>query len=175
MIRLDGVTVLDLLLALALMALLCCIGVPSFSSIRQEQQLLAAAHALRADIELARHEAQQRQSSRIAIYFFTSETGWCYRVSDLPDRECNSCAAQCDLAGDGHHHGRDQSHFPQVTMEEISYLGKEMGIGERHGTLSPGHIRFQSGESRLKVITSGLGRVRLCGVAGSVAGVMPCN
>ena len=62
-----------------------------------------------------------------------------------------------------------------VTMEEVSYLGKEMGIGERHGTLSPGHIRFQSGESRLKVITSGLGRVRFCGVAGSVAGVMPCN
>ena len=54
----DGVTLLELLLALALMALLCCIGVPSFSSIRQEQQLLAAAHALRADIELARHEAQ---------------------------------------------------------------------------------------------------------------------
>ena len=170
-----GVTLLELLMVIALITLLSAIGAPSFSSIRQEQQLLAAGHALSADIELARREAQQRQSSRITIYFFTSAAGWCYRVSDVPDSECNSCDARCDLAGDGHHHGRDQGHFPPVTMDEISYLGNEMGIGERHGTLSPGHIRFQSGESRLKVITSGLGRVRLCGVAGSVAGVMPCN
>lgn len=170
-----GVTLLELLIVLGLLVVLLVIGVPSFSSARQEHQLLAAAYTLRGDIQRARVEASHRPLASIAIHFFADDAdGWCYRLSDRPDSQCRSCGDLCDLGGDGQRRGADGNAFPGVTLVEIAYLGGEMGVGSRHGTLSPGHILLRSGSQQLKVITSGLGRVRFCSPDGQLAGVSPC-
>ena len=170
-----GVTLLELLIVLGLLVLLSAIGVPSFCSARQEHQLLAVAHTLRGDIQRARVEASHRPLASMAIHFFADgASGWCYRLSDRPDSQCHSCGDLCDLGGDGQRRGADGNAFPGVTLSEIAYLGEELGIGSRHGTLSPGHILLRSGSLQLKVITSGLGRVRFCSMGGQLAGVSPC-
>ena len=170
-----GMTLLELLIVLGLVVLLSAIGVPSFSHARQEHQLLAAAYALRGDIQRARAEAQQRQLATLSIHFFNpGASGWCYRLSDRPDSQCHSCADLCDLGGDGQWRGADHAAFPDVSLAEVAYQGEELGVGGRHGTLSPGHILLRSGNLQLKVITSGLGRVRFCSVGGQLAGVSAC-
>lgn len=170
-----GVTLLELLMVIGLMVLLLAIGVPSFSSARQEHQLLAAAYTLRGDIERARVEASHRPLATIAIYFFADAAdGWCYRITDRPDSQCHSCADLCDLGGDGQWRGANNAAFPGVALAEIAYLGEELGVGSRHGTLSPGHILLSSGSLQLKVITSGLGRVRFCSPGGALPGVSAC-
>lgn len=168
-----GFTLLELMATLAVMLILLGLGLPSYQQQRQAHQLLAAADGLYGHIQLARNEARARQDPAINIYFFAGNR-WCYRITDRSDRECDSCSAICDIGQDGLLRGANWSDYPDVTLQEIAYTGDELGIGIRRGTLGAGHVTFASGAMQVSVKTSGLGRIRLCSVDASLAGVWPC-
>lgn len=161
------------MVTLAVLLILLGMAVPSYQQRQQAQQLRAAADALYGHIQLARSEALARQDPAINIYFFAGQR-WCYRITDRPDNECNSCSATCDIGRDGVIRGAAWSDYPEVVLQEIAYAGDELGIGIRRGTLGAGHVTFSSGSMQVSVRTSGVGRIRLCSMDASLVGVWPC-
>lgn len=173
-----GFTLLELMVAIAVLAILLAVGLPSYQSLREDNALVGAARVLYADIQLARSEAVKRNSDAIDVKFF-SGSSWCYRITDKSDTDCNSCSAICDINGDGLTRGGDVSLFPGVGISDVTYGSDVLGIGARRATMSSGHVTFSLGSKQVKVISSGLGRVRLCNPASgspstSISGIASC-
>ena len=77
----SGFTLIELILALALVAILVAVALPSYQSLRQEQMVRAATQAIYTDVMLLKSEAVKRNSNLTLIIFNSGLSGWCYRVA----------------------------------------------------------------------------------------------
>ncbi len=159
---------------MSVFALLLVIGIPSYIELSHQHRLSGIAHHLYSDVQYARSEAIKRSDDNLTIRFFSSSGSWCYRVTDLNGTQCHSCAVTCDIGGDGVTRGGDSSDFPDTNIS-INYASDVLGIGARRGTMSSGSIDFIKGSDEISVITSGLGRVRICTRGStSIMGISSC-
>ncbi len=169
----SGFTLLELVAAIAVLAILLAVGLPSYQSMRQDNVLGGAVRALYSDIHLARSEAVKRNVDTIGIKFFTG-SNWCYRLTD--NAGCTSCTATCDINGDGINRGGDVTLFPGTSLSITgSYSGDRLSIGARRASMLSGSATFTLAGKQTQVVTSALGRVRFCALSGtSVAGIPAC-
>ena len=94
----SGFTLIELILALALVALLVAVALPSYQSLRQEQMVRAATQAIYTDVMLLKSEAVKRNNNLTLIIFNSGLSGWCYRVAVDGAGSCNSCADRADAS-----------------------------------------------------------------------------
>ncbi len=83
-----GFTLVEMVMALAVMAVLGAIATPSLSALLARQRLQAAAHELQADIAQAKLESSQR-GQPVQLRFQTG-TSWCYALSVGPEVDCTT-------------------------------------------------------------------------------------
>ena len=164
-----GFTLLELVVALAIAAVLGAIATPSFTGLMARQRLQAAAHHLQADISLARHEANRRG---VTVHLmFQPGPQWCYGLSAGMGIDCRQATV---AAGNGVIKVvRAADHTGIVLMDAAA-----MAMDGRSGTslLADGHARFASGEGQqLQVRLGPLGRASLCTPAAPIAGTPPCT
>ena len=88
----SGFTLIELILALALVAILVAVALPSYQSLRQEQMVRAATQAIYTDVMLLKSEAVKRNSNLTLIIFNSGLSGWCYRVPAGHDRSPGGAA-----------------------------------------------------------------------------------
>jgi type IV fimbrial biogenesis protein FimT len=171
--RSAGFTLIELMVALSLVALLLIVAIPSYQSLRQEQMVKAATQAVYTDVMLLKSEAIKRNRTLQFIIFNSGTSNWCYRI--FIDGSCNSCNDHCSsIEG---RKGADASEYPGISLaasySESASNVRPLSISPRRSSLAAGNIAISSGTYSMQVKTNNVGRVRTCGVS-NVSGVPAC-
>lgn len=181
----QGLTLLELLIALTVLAIFIAVAVPSYQNLSRTLTVKGAAFDFFESYHLAKTEAIKRNLDTVTIKFLSSDSGWCYRITDTPDT-CTSCssagAAQCSIAGDGRLRGGSSDDFDHVTMTS-DYLSGGSGvvsIPNRRTTLDEGSgsTTFAMGDSvqvSVRLTNAGLANICVPTGADSVLGVESCS
>lgn len=123
-----GFTVLEAMVAVAIMAILTALAVPSMGHMAARHRLAAATHALTADLRQAREDAVHRG---VPVYVNTQAgTHWCWAVSTEPGCDCSAADTRCMLRG------VDGREFPGVTLEQAL----PVSFDPQHGRSSGGQV-----------------------------------
>jgi type IV fimbrial biogenesis protein FimT len=172
-----GYTLIETMVAVALLAILMTMAMPSFRSFMQRRHLDGASAQLQADLHLLRSSSVAlNQALRISVY--SSGGGSCYLVHTGDASDCNctfpsggepagSCSSGVELL-----RSQAWSGNPMTVQANVA----SMRVDPRHGTFSPtGSIELQAGDGPvLRHVVNILGRVRLCTSSGLVSGVSTC-
>lgn len=183
--RMPGLTLIELLVILAILAIALTIGVPSLQTLLERGTLRAAAQALAIDLQWTRSEALKRNQPLTVS--FDSEH-WCFGISALAECDCRVTDREdpraCTL-GDGHAAPArllttSRADYPSVRLATTLPATQ---FDPRRGTARNGTIRLSTGHASagrsqsLHVILSRLGRVRVCtpAEAPAIAGYPSCG
>jgi Tfp pilus assembly protein FimT len=162
--RTRGLTLLELMAVLGLIALLGGLALPSLAGSLQRHRLLATAQHLAADLSEARHEAA-RGGAPLHLTLQPG-TGWCWAVVRSADCGCGA-PAPCQL---GRVHAADH---PGVTLQQTTAVRIEPQGTAAAGTATVALLEGRGG-AQLRVDLSALGRPRVCAPAAAFSGVAPC-
>lgn len=167
-----GVTLIELLTALALVVVLVVSVVPSLGTMIERSRLRAVVERLRADVTLARVEAQRRNRT-VVLSFQRSEDGaaWCYGLTFDSTCDCRvaSGAGSCELEpGVPMRVASDQSRGVRSSAPPFALSGGRLVVPGARPTLTAGSAKFASAHGQAEVRVASSGRVRLCSPAGEL-------
>ncbi|BAL95027.1 GspH/FimT family pseudopilin [Rubrivivax gelatinosus] len=158
-----GLTLLETMIAVAIVALLASLAVPSFGSAAERSRLRFAAETLASDLGEARFEAARRgQPLQLEV---RPGAGWCWAIATQPGCGCDAhraCQLKTERAAD---HGGIRLVDAAPTQLEAD--------GQAQATPRPALFESTRGE-RLQVSLSPLGRARICAPAAAVPGYPAC-
>jgi type IV fimbrial biogenesis protein FimT len=158
----QGLTLLELAIAMAVLAVLSALALPSFGGRIERARTQAAAEALAADLTEARFEAARRG---LPVYVqATPGSDWCWVVSTLPDCPCGQ-AQPCQLRS-----AAARQHRGVELMNGVSLRLDPSGQPSAAQSLE---LRTRRND-RLRVELSPMGRARLCAVAGNWSRIPGC-
>lgn len=166
-----GFNMIELLVALVVLALSIFAGVPSTEHIIGKRRLAGAAEEAESNLRLLRAEAVRH--NRTAFVHFSSGASWFYGLDDRA--ACNAAVADDCTIDDNERRVRG-SHYPGVSMT-ASFAADTTGFEPRRGmALNSGAIEFHNRTGTLRIVVSALGNLRLCTPAGNdaVAGYPQC-
>jgi type IV fimbrial biogenesis protein FimT len=145
--RQAGLTLIELLIGLVVMAVLLSIAVPSFQILRQQYTVRSAGMAIYADLQLARSEAIKRNKDITVCFSGSGTVSWGYQIKNSTD--CTGTVIEEIKA----------VNYPSITL---TFPYTELTFRPRRNTLSPGTIIASNGAQKMEIITSNYGRVRTC-------------
>jgi type IV fimbrial biogenesis protein FimT len=156
-----GLTLLEMMVALAIVALLTTLALPSFASIMSRHRLKAAAEQLSMDLaELRLLAAQRGQPLHLNL---NSGAQWCYALAVAAGCDCR-VPQGCQLKT-----VRAQDH-PGVTL----LPGQDLRIDPQPGHGGGSALLQGSDGARLRVSVSPLGRPKVCAPEVAVPGFAAC-
>jgi type IV fimbrial biogenesis protein FimT len=162
--RSAGLTLLELMIAMVILATLVGMATPSFSAVLGRHRLKAAAEHLAGDVAEARLEAARRGSA-VHLNFQTGEQ-WCYVLTTSVDGGCaGSDSGRLKRVVAADHPGLKLADAMPMVLD---------GSGAS-GALLPGHALFVTArDEALQVRLSRLGRASACSPGASLPGATPC-
>lgn len=163
-----GFTLVELLVTLALAALLVAVAAPAMARFIDKARLSAAAQTLAQELRQARSHALSYQRA-IYFSFATDAHGWCYGWRDGSACHCASPApaTRCLSGTDKRIHLQRSADFPSVLLSpgrRAAHAAVLFSPVRGGATAATFVLRNPYGEAR--VIVSPLGRVRLCSPGG---------
>ena len=159
---LRGLTMLELVITIAVLAVLGALAVPTLSARLDQQRLYGAAEALMADVNEARFEAA-RQGRPVHVLMQPGPT-WCWAVTTQAACPCGQ-AQPCELR-----RALPQDHAGvQLLQAQSMHLGAT-GLAEGAGNAT---LESRRG-ARLRVDVAALGRARICTLVGPTARYPAC-
>lgn len=167
----NGMTLLEVMIVLSIIAIVAAITIPSFSDFILTQRAKGAAEGLTAALQNAKAESV-KTNTEIHIVFKPSavstahaSSSWCYGMTITGNSTCDcsvsptTCATGSVVDGDS---------YPDVTMSfnNTDKRTFEPIRGSASGT--QGTVTFAAGNNKdLGVTTSGIGRIRICRPTGT--------
>ncbi|MBS1178918.1 MAG: hypothetical protein H6R06_3330 [Proteobacteria bacterium] len=156
-----GLTLLETMVALAIVAVLMTLALPSFGSMVSRHRLKAAAEQMSMDLaELRLLAAQRGQPLHLNL---SAGAQWCYALAVASGCDCR-VPQGCQLKT-----VRAQDH-PGVRLLE----GQDLRIDPQPGQGGGGALLQGSDGARLRVSLSPLGRPKVCAPTASVPGFPAC-
>jgi type IV fimbrial biogenesis protein FimT len=157
-LKFSGFTALELMIVIAIIAILAALAVPSFRTALDKQRISRAAEAVLADLRWARAEAIKR--NRPVRVTFTTGGSWSYTINIVPALAVSDDILPKTVNG---------SDFPATTLSSANFAGDvayttfdpTRGIALNDGTVTLTSPNFSAG-----VTVSPLGRVHVCGSMG---------
>jgi len=165
----QGLTLMELLVMLAIIAVLGTLAAPSFSAFIARGRVSGAAEALAQDLNLARSESLRRNGD--VTLSFSPGSAWCY--GSVAGSTACSCAtpSACTLRQ------VDGSAYTGVTMAmgTPAFLGNATTFTALQGLAKSGTVEFSHADAGvLRVRLSAQGQIAVCGVAGSFSAYPAC-
>lgn len=170
-----GLTLIELMLSVALVALLAVWALPSFDGLLQRRQVLGVSAQLVTDLQYLRSLGLARRAAlRLSVQTPSSGPGGCYLVHTGAADAC-SCSGTTITCTAGTELLRSFA-LPTDSRLRLRANVASMRVDPRQGTVSPtGSIEVMAADgSALKHVINLLGRVRLCASAGNWQGVTAC-
>jgi len=175
--RSAGVTLTELLVVVAIIAIVAAVSLPTFRDSLHKARLKRAVEDIRGLIFQARVEGPIRDSNMSIVI---DPAAWCLGFSAVPGCDCRieTGAGACviEVAGEQITQRVSGAAFPGVAITS-SFPGNTTTINRLRGTLSPaGKITVVSGAWKVDVRVSLYGRLRVCTPedAGPIAGYGRC-
>lgn len=167
--RQQGLTLLEAMITLAVIAIVAAIAVPSFSDFILTQRAKGAAEGLTAALQNAKAEAV-KTNSEISIVFKpattgTTHTSWCYGMTETGDTTCDCSASPSDCAVGS---VVDGDTYQDVTLffnadDNRTFEPVRGGASGTQGT-----VTFDAGNNKtLGVRLSTIGRISVCRPSGT--------
>jgi type IV fimbrial biogenesis protein FimT len=193
-----GFTLLEMLIALAVMAIIVSLSVPSMSTFYANQRLIGVAQQVYGHLQQARSEAVTRNVTTYVNFDVDGTASWEYGMSSansLCDLTVTSptTASACVISvddGDGTLDPGDGSvdtgdlvlmrftdtDYPNVTMDIASFSSGDTQISfdPLRGTSTSGQVNLSSNGNSLRVTISLLGRVAICTPDGTMPNYFGC-
>lgn len=182
----SGFTLVELMVTLAVLAILVTTAVPALTDLLDSQRLRATAQRIATDLRYARAEAVKRHADIPIGVSFAPGRDWCYGISqqlpcDCRERDRRSAAAcLLDLAHERQLHTTSPDTRAQIEVLDARFSDAQTTrFDPLRGTAQAGTVSLRSARGkRLDVRVSTLGRVRICAPAAeggaSPAGYAPC-
>lgn len=168
--KIRGFTLIELLVTMIVIVVLAGIAVPSLSSMLTRSRLRSATEHLRAELNLARHEALKREAIVVVSFTRNGDGSWCYGLS--LGGGCN-CAAQVgdglcfvDRDDDDRPVKRVVSSLQYPGVELMAPLPRPMRFNPVRLSLRADSASFAAGSHVARVVTADLGRIRICSPRG---------
>ncbi len=165
--RTGGLTLLELVMVLAVLAVLSSLALPSMGERLERQRALGAAQSLAADVAEARFEAARRGQ---VLFVRASGDGaaWCWAVSTDTACDCREDMRSCQL-----HRVSAQDHRGVALVQGLDLRVDPAGSAPLPQPPQSALLQTRRGE-RLRVDVSALGRARVCAVSGTWPRVANC-
>jgi type IV fimbrial biogenesis protein FimT len=169
-----GFTLIELMVVVAITAILLAAAAPSFTSFFDKQRVKNAASQLYGDLQFARSEAVQR-NRKVKITFASTTTAWCYIIHTEDDTctcsNSNSAGGSCTTSANNnlkHVAGSDFKSISLTLPSGVSSFTFEPQRGGLDGVTGSSVITFTgTGSASVATGLNPLGRVRVCAPAGS--------
>jgi type IV fimbrial biogenesis protein FimT len=159
-----GLTLLEMMVSLAIVAVLASLAAPSFGSMMARHRLKAAADHLAMDLAELRFEATRRG---LPLHLqLTPGTEWCYAMSTAPGCDCR-LVQSCQLKT------VQGSEFPGVQLVQAQDLHFEPVV--LAGAPRPAALLQGRDGAQLRVGLSPLGRPSVCAPGQVVPGYPACK
>ncbi len=151
-----GLTLIEVLIGLVLLALLGTLAVPSLADYQERQRLKTAAESLATSLNFARAEALAQQRFMYVQLAGQGSTRWCYAVS--AEAKCDCLSRSCDAV-----QRLDAERLPGIELGGSSRPVFRFNWKNGAATGANGTATFvgQRTGQRLCVVLSNLGRVRM--------------
>jgi type IV fimbrial biogenesis protein FimT len=193
-----GVSLLEMLIAMAILGIVVSVAVPSMSGFSANQRLLGAAEQVFGHLQQARAESVARNAVVNVNFSAAGTTTWTYGVSTTASCDLTitdpTTANACIITvndGDTTYDGIDgatdtgdrvlmlfpSSDFGDVEMAIASFSsgGTQIIFDPVRGTASSGQINLEgSTGDQLRITMSLLGRAAICSPGGSVEAYEAC-
>lgn len=150
-----GFTLIEIAIAIAVLAVLSALALPGFGASLERQRLHAAAQQLAADLTEARFEAARRG---LPLHLrATIGAQWCWAVTTTPDCTCGTPQPSCQLRNV---RAADLPGVRLATAHDVA-LDPNGSATAADGTT----LESRRGD-RLRVSVGPSGRARICAAAG---------
>jgi type IV fimbrial biogenesis protein FimT len=171
--RARGLTLIELLVTLTVLAVLGSLAIPSFAGLRDRQNLRGVAGRLEADLQHARGLAVARNEVVRVSFDLTQGVCWIVHTGDPSGCNCRSDgSAQC-TAGEPLRASRiEPASAPLTLLPNV----RSLSFDPVRGTATPtATIRLRSATGRaIHQIVNVAGRVRACSPDGGFAELPTC-
>jgi len=181
-----GFSLIELMVTIAVLAVLLGIAIPSFQSMLEKHRLVGAAEQLYEDLQYARTEAIKK--NRQVTASFTTGSDWCYGLDDDTTTVCNCTNQAANCTVDGIQKIVRSTDFRGVSLTS-TFMSNNLCIEPRRGTVGSGTINattcsstlggrasFQnSATGTIDVIASSMGRIRICSDSASLTKYKPSS
>jgi prepilin-type N-terminal cleavage/methylation domain-containing protein len=146
----QGLTLLELLVALSIIAVLALVSIPLFIDFIKEYRLSAAANSLYFNLQLARTEAVKRNAN-VYVSFTTGDT-WCLGIGTSA---CNCAIANnCNIASESY------TSSQQLSLSVSGYASNTIIFEPTHGAAnSSGSVTFTIYGQSSPLITTSISRL----------------
>lgn len=183
--RAPGFTLVELIVAMTVFAILATLAVPAFTTYFEKARLRGAADAVAALIAEARL-ASVKQARAVSVRFSGQGAHWCAgaREAALPSAGMPMVGVDvCDCLGDVDACVVDarravvssETFGGVVLLSAVDAFAFEGGTGIRSGELRDAvRLASRSGRFALHVAVSPLGHASMCSSAAAIAGVASC-
>ena len=156
----QGVTLLELLVVLSVVAILVIAGTPSFFRLMARHRLQGVAESLFSDLQLARLEAVRRDAL-VTVSFHSPANGqhWCYAISDHGACRCQH-SENCQMDGSTARIVR-AAEFQRIFLQ-TNFYRQQTAFTPLRGALHAGTAILHNDFGSVRIIVSTLGRIRIC-------------
>lgn len=150
-----GLTLVELMITVAIAAIVASIAVPSFERMLERNRLKEAVESLKSDLLFARTQAIKK-STNISLIRQTGDNGtWCYGITAKAGGcDCSATPSDCEIKtvlG---------VNFSQTNIKSV--FSGQTTFESRRGTASTANTCFSTEHYTVKVKTSRLGRTTIC-------------
>jgi len=163
-----GFTLIEILLATALLAIIVTLGTPSFSHLVNNFKLRQAAETIADHLRYARSVAIKRNELAFVSFYTNTQSNWCYSVSTLSACNCQNTnsSSHCPSFQKGERYTQrvDSNQFKGIALRRVRFGNStSTRFDPARGTAKFGSLELAAANgAAVQVRLSMLGRVRIC-------------